>query len=54
MRRWLAALIIALGLLLFHAEVQAGCTSHTIFGPGGKVTICTICCYGGSCTTTCT
>lgn len=54
MNRWLAALVTALGLLLYHGHAQASCSTHTIFTADGRAVICTTCCYGTTgCTTTC-
>jgi hypothetical protein len=53
MTRRLAFLVLALLLALAPLTAWASCTNNTIFGPNGKVTFCTTCCYGGSCTTTC-
>jgi len=47
-------LIIVLGLLIAGSSVAyATCTTNTIFGPGGRMTICTVCCTSAGCTTTC-
>ena len=32
--------------------VYAQCTTHTI-NSGGRMVVCTTCCYGGNCTTNC-
>lgn len=55
MRKLIAALAVGLALLAWHAEVQAACTTHTYFLPGGRMVTCTTCCfpYGGGCTTSC-
>ena len=46
--------LAALLALAMSGPALASCITQTIFGPGGKMTICTTCCYGTSCTTTCT
>jgi hypothetical protein len=47
-------LIIVLGLLIAGSSVAyATCTTNTIFGPNGRMTICTVCCTSAGCTTTC-
>ena len=49
-------LSIVLGLIAGLMIVQfahADCTTNTIFLPDGKIMICTTCCYGNNCTTTC-
>lgn len=47
-------LILALALLIAGTSAAyALCTTNTIYGPNGRVTMCTTCCYGTSCTTTC-
>ncbi len=38
--------------LTFATAVYANCTTHTI-NSGGKMIMCTTCCYAGSCNTTC-
>jgi hypothetical protein len=53
MRRFIAVLAFLLGLLAWHTEVHAQCVTSTYF-IGGKMTICTTCCTGGFCNTTCT
>lgn len=45
------ALIFALGLMLSGVAV-AQCMTNTYF-VNGRIVVCTVCCYGGSCTTTC-
>ena len=46
---------IAFGIFatIFATAVWASCTSTTIVGPNGQVTICNTCCYQGQCTTVC-
>jgi hypothetical protein len=46
-------LIAGLFTALFATAVYASCTSTTIVGPRGDVTICQTCCYQGQCTTVC-
>lgn len=53
MRRWIGAIAVAAALLAWAADVQAACTTTTYFLPGGRMVICTTCCYGGNCTVTC-
>lgn len=46
-------MILALAALLAATTAAyATCTSHTYF-VNGKMTICTTCCTGGHCTTSC-
>lgn len=45
--------IIGLGIALCATAVYANCTTNTIIGRDGRMTICTTCCYGGNCTTNC-
>ena len=45
-------IIIALTLAASATAVWANCTSHTIMS-GGRMVICTTCCVGSNCTTTC-
>ena len=45
--------IAAIALTLAATAVYANCVTNTVFS-GGRMTVCTTCCYGGSnCTTTC-
>jgi hypothetical protein len=44
--------LIAIGLAAFTSVVWASCVTNTYF-VNGKMTICTTCCYGSNCTTTC-
>ena len=46
-------ILIAITLALAASAAYAACTTHTIFGPNGQATICTTCCAGSNCTTTC-
>lgn len=52
MRKWIAAITIMLAMLCWHAEVEARCVTHTVW-QDGKVVICSTCCSGNNCTTTC-
>lgn len=52
MKRWLTATLFALGILTWHAEVHAMC-SNTTYVIHGRVTTCTVCCFGSSCTVNC-
>lgn len=49
--------IIATILTLFAATfanfAYASCSTQTFLMPDGKMMICTTCCYGTNCTTTC-
>ncbi len=49
----LFAIALSAALLLAPVAAAARCVTETIIGPGGKVVICTTCCYGNQCTTTC-
>jgi hypothetical protein len=46
---------LAIGLFasFFAAAVYAQCTSTTVVGPDGRITLCQTCCYQGQCTTVC-
>ena len=44
--------IIGVALTLSAGVVYANCVTNTVFS-GGRMTVCTTCCYGGSCSTTC-
>ena len=46
-------ILFAITLALAASAAYAACTTHTIFGPNGQTTICTTCCAGSNCTTTC-
>lgn len=43
---------IALALALFATAAWANCTTHTYF-INGQYVVCTTCCYGNNCNTTC-
>ena len=46
-------LIIGTILALSATAVYANCVTNTVFS-GGRMTVCTTCCYSpGNCTTTC-
>jgi hypothetical protein len=44
---------ILLTFVVLVGEALAGCVTITDFSPDGRMTICTICCVGSSCTRTC-
>jgi hypothetical protein len=44
--------IIGVVLALSASAAYAACVTNTTFS-GGRMVVCTICCYSGSCTTTC-
>lgn len=44
--------IIGTVLALSATVVYANCVTNTVFS-GGKMTVCTTCCYGNNCSTTC-
>ncbi len=46
-------LFVGLGLFLVAGVVYANCVTNTIMKRDGTMTVCTICCYSGNCTTTC-
>jgi len=48
MNKWVAGL----GALMFSSVVYAQCVTNT-YNINGRITVCTTCCYGGSCSTTC-
>lgn len=48
----LALAVLTVTLLLQAAPALASCTYHTYF-VGSRTVMCTVCCYGSSCTTTC-
>ena len=48
MKKFLAAV----SLSLFGTVAAASCVTNTYFH-NGKMTVCTTCCFNGSCTTTC-
>ena len=45
-------IIIGVALALSAGVVYANCVTNTVIS-GGRMTVCTTCCYGTSCTTTC-
>lgn len=45
-------LVLALVLTLSPVLAHANCTNHTYF-VDGKIVICSTCCYGTNCTTSC-
>lgn len=45
------AIIFAIGILTA-GIAAANCVTNTYF-INGRMTVCTTCCYGGNCTTTC-
>jgi hypothetical protein len=45
--------LIAIWALTTAGMVWASCTTHNYCDNRGRCTFCTTCCYGGSCTTTC-
>ena len=47
-----ALLVLAVVLLAQVTPALASCTSHTYF-LNGRIVLCTTCCYGSSCSTTC-
>ena len=44
--------LIAVWALATSTLVYANCTTHTYF-VNGRTVMCTTCCYGGNCNTTC-
>jgi hypothetical protein len=48
MKRLLIGIIFATSTTVAYAN----CVTNTVFS-GGRMTVCTTCCYGGNCTTTC-
>jgi hypothetical protein len=44
--------LIAIWLAASTTMVWASCTTHTYF-INGKSVMCTVCCFGNNCTTTC-
>ena len=48
----LNALIVAAILMAMATSAYAYCRTHTYLY-GGRMVVCTTCCYGSSCTTTC-
>jgi len=49
----LFAFALSVALLAAPVAAAAYCVTQTVIGPGGRVVICTTCCYGNNCTTTC-
>lgn len=45
--------LVAIALTVATTVAYAACLTNTIVTPDGKVIMCTTCCYGGNCTTTC-
>ena len=52
MKRLLFLSILVLAVCFSAPAAYAGCSSHTYF-LNGQVIICSTCCVGGYCTTTC-
>jgi len=46
-------IVLAIAVLVFSGAAHARCITNS-FTKDGRLTVCTTCCYGGSCTTTCT
>jgi hypothetical protein len=46
-------LFVGLGLFLVAGVVYANCVTNTIIKKDGTMTVCTTCCYGTNCSTTC-
>jgi hypothetical protein len=44
--------IIGIAIALSAGVVYANCVTNTVFS-GGRMTVCTTCCYGTNCSTTC-
>jgi hypothetical protein len=51
MRRFIAALAVGLGILVWHSEVHG--LHYADLHHSGQVTVYTTCCFGTNCTTTC-
>ena len=51
MKRLIAAIVLLLAVTVQQAE--AACSTHTITLPDGRMLMCTTCCFGNSCNTTC-
>jgi len=49
MKKYIVGIILALTA----TAVYATCTTNTIIGRDGRMTVCTTCCSYGNCTTTC-
>jgi hypothetical protein len=45
--------IIAAALALTATAAFAACYTHTFIGQDGRMVVCTTCCSGNNCTTTC-
>ena len=53
MKRIIAALAITTALLAFNSTAAfASCSQHTIY-QDGRIIICSTCCFGSNCNTTC-
>lgn len=52
LRTMFAVLVLTVTLLLQVTPALASCSTHTYF-IGSRTVICTVCCYGSNCTTTC-
>ncbi len=54
MQRIILVLTFATAIALFTSgPAFADCITNTVFGPSGKMTMCTVCCNGTNCFTTC-
>lgn len=51
--RLFVAFTVLLFAILVYAVAFAACTTHTVYGPDGKPTLCTTCCSNGTCETYC-
>jgi hypothetical protein len=49
---WIRASLVGLALVGLATTADAACRVHTLH-LGGRIVICTTCCAGLSCTTTC-
>jgi hypothetical protein len=45
-------LLVGIWFSMVATLAYAQCTTHTV-NSGGKFVVCTTCCYGGNCNTTC-
>ena len=52
MRKVLVFAMVAVGLLMGPGAALAACQTNTIM-VGGRMVICTTCCYGSHCSTQC-
>lgn len=52
MKRWILALLIVALTLGVPLAAHAACATHT-YWIDGRATVCTTCCNGGNCITTC-